>query len=210
MIKLGSNLRVMFTYLVQKVARDGKVPLTVIRDGKEVKLELPVSAKRPMLIPSLQNNYPSYFVWGPLVFSSATADFIGGFSRSGNRNLMGYLGMRGSPLVRRLGEKPAFAGERLVVVSSPFFPHKLSKGYSNPTAETVKTVNGVAIKNLEHLVEVLRDAKSEFVRIEFDARNSEALVFPRAEMAEFRRFLETVGYPWIDESQNPAYRLFLG
>src|SRR5437588_347097 len=33
---------------------------------------------------------------------------------------------------------------------------------------------------------------------------------PRAEMAEFRRFLETVGYPWIDESQNPAYRLFLG
>ena len=183
MIKLGSNLRVMFKYMVQKVARDGKVPLTVIREGKEVKVELPVSAKHPMLIPSLQNDYPSYFAWGPLVFSSATADFIGGFSRSGNRNLMGYLGLRGSPLVRRLGEKPAFEGERLVVVSSPFFPHKLSKGYSNPTAETVKTVNGVAIKNLEHLVEVLRDAKSEFVRIEFDSRNSEALVFPRTEMA---------------------------
>src|SRR5438128_1753387 len=33
---------------------------------------------------------------------------------------------------------------------------------------------------------------------------------PRAEMSEFRRFLETMGYPWIDESQNPAYRLFLG
>ena len=33
---------------------------------------------------------------------------------------------------------------------------------------------------------------------------------PRAEMGEFRRFLETVGYPWIDETQNPAYRLFLG
>ena len=33
---------------------------------------------------------------------------------------------------------------------------------------------------------------------------------PRAEMPEFRRFLETVGYPWIDETQNPAYRLFLG
>ncbi len=28
-------------------------------------------------------------------------------------------------------------------------------------------------------------------------------------MAEFRRFLGTLGYPHSDESDNPAYRLFL-
>jgi threonine dehydratase len=33
---------------------------------------------------------------------------------------------------------------------------------------------------------------------------------PRKEMIDFRRFLGTLGYPWIDESANPAYRLFLG
>jgi len=33
---------------------------------------------------------------------------------------------------------------------------------------------------------------------------------PPGEMGEFRRFLATLGYPWIDESKNPAYRLFLG
>jgi len=32
---------------------------------------------------------------------------------------------------------------------------------------------------------------------------------PRAEMAALRRFLGTLGYPHWDESENPAYRLFL-
>jgi len=33
---------------------------------------------------------------------------------------------------------------------------------------------------------------------------------PRGEMREFRNFLATLGYPYVDESRNPAYRLFLG
>jgi len=32
---------------------------------------------------------------------------------------------------------------------------------------------------------------------------------PRAEMREFRRFLQVLGYPYSDETRNPAYRLFL-
>jgi len=32
---------------------------------------------------------------------------------------------------------------------------------------------------------------------------------PPKEMAQFRRFLRELGYPYVDESQNPAYRLFL-
>jgi threonine dehydratase len=33
---------------------------------------------------------------------------------------------------------------------------------------------------------------------------------PPREMAAFRRFLRTVGYPYVDETRNPANRLFLG
>ena len=33
---------------------------------------------------------------------------------------------------------------------------------------------------------------------------------PPGEMPAFRKFLKTLGYPWVDESGNPAYRLFLG
>jgi threonine dehydratase len=33
---------------------------------------------------------------------------------------------------------------------------------------------------------------------------------PANEMGELRRFLDALGYPWVDETRNPAYRLFLG
>ena len=73
-------------------------------------------------------------------------------------------------------------GENLVVVTSPFFPHKLSRGYSPPTCGVVKTINDIPIKNLVHLVQVLRDSKDQFIVIEFDGHEREKLVFPRAEM----------------------------
>jgi threonine dehydratase len=33
---------------------------------------------------------------------------------------------------------------------------------------------------------------------------------PREEMRQFRAFLDKLGYPYADETRNPAYRLFLG
>jgi hypothetical protein len=136
-----------------------------------------------MVMPDLEGAYPSYFVYGPLVFSSATEQFIGDLTR-GNRaaRWVNWLGALGSPLLKRMADKPEFAGEELVVVPSPFFPHKLAEGYSDPFCQVVKTVNGIPIKNLGHLVEVLRDAKSGFITIEFDSRRGETMVFPRAEM----------------------------
>ena len=103
-----------------------------------------------------------------------------------NREMTGFFAMltyMGSPLICRIGDKPAFPGERLVVVPCPFFPHRLSKGYGNPAWQILKTVNHQPIKNLAHLVETLRDLKDEFVTFEFNTRTSgESIVFPRAEM----------------------------
>jgi S1-C subfamily serine protease len=181
MIQLRPNLRVSFLYRVQQVAKNGKVPLTIVRGGKEMPVDLPVTSRRPTLIPDLQGAYPSYFVYGPLVFSNATMQFMGGIAGNGS-NLMGMAGLVTGPLVRRMFERPAFEGEALVVVSSPLFPHRLAKGYGNPTSRVVKSVNGVAIKNLAHLVEVLRDSRADFITIEFHGRGGEALVFHRTEM----------------------------
>ncbi len=182
MIKSGS-LRLRFTYLVQKTARNGKVPLTLIRSGREMQLDLPVQSKLPVVLGGLDGAYPSYFVYGPLVFSTATREFLQGLTHGEGGIWTSFLISSGSPLLKRAMDLQAFPGERLVVVSSPLFPHKLAQGYSNPLSEVVKSVNGIAIKNLDHLVEVLRDCHDEMISIEFDNRSGEALVFPRAEMA---------------------------
>jgi hypothetical protein len=72
----------------------------------------------------------------------------------------------------------------LVVISSPFFPHKLATGYSSQSAGVIYSVNGTQIHSLQHLVTVLRDLQDEFVVFEFDHRDGEALVFPRKEMVD--------------------------
>ena len=42
------------------------------------------------------------------------------------------------------------------------------------------------------------------------ARVLTGMQVPRREMPQFRQFLASLGYPWVDETRNPAYRLFLG
>jgi S1-C subfamily serine protease len=182
MISVGANLRIRFRYLIQQLAKDGRVPLTIVRDGRETKVDVPVARRRPTLLVDLNGSYPSYFVYGPLVFSTATMQFVAGFVQGAARNPMSMFGMVSGPLMKRLLDEPAFDGEELVLVSSPFFPHALSMGYSDAMGSVVDTVNGVRIRNLGHLVEVLRDTRDEFIVIEFQGRNSESLVFPREEM----------------------------
>jgi S1-C subfamily serine protease len=182
MIHQGEDLRLKFQYLVQKIAKNGTVPMTVIRENKRITVEVPTPTDRVLLVPSLEGAYPSYFVYGPIVFSAASAEFFGGIA-SNVGNLLGLI-FQGSPLPARRVDKPAFPGEELVVVSSPFFPHNLSKGYDSPNARVVDTINGIRIKNLRHLVEVLRDAKGEFITFVFFGHGGETLIFPRKGMMD--------------------------
>jgi len=43
MIKLGTDKRVNFQYLIQKVAKNNKVDLTVVRANKALDVQLPVA-----------------------------------------------------------------------------------------------------------------------------------------------------------------------
>jgi len=184
MVEVNQNLRVRFQYLVQKTARENKVELTIVRAGREMRIELPVLQHRPLVIPDLDGAYPSYFIFGPMSFSEATAEFLAALSGKSGASYSATLSLLGSPLIMRIGDKPAFDGEHLVVVSSPFFPDKLVTGYGNPAWQVVKTINGQAIKNLSQMVGLLRDLKDPFITIAFDTRTGgETLIFPRAEMA---------------------------
>lgn len=175
MINIGGNLRVRFDYMVQKIARDGKVPLTRLRQGKQEVIQLPVKYERPVLMTDLKGAYPSYFVFGPLVFTPATAQMCSSF----NRDSIAALTSIGSPIITRRSATPAFPGEQIVVIPSPFFPHKMTNGYWQPSGWAVDSVDGIRIKNLQHLVEILRDGRSEFITINFYGLGGETFVFPR-------------------------------
>jgi S1-C subfamily serine protease len=175
MVKIKDNLRLYFHYLIQKVVKDGKVPLTIVRDGKTLPIDLPAKTKYPALIGTLKGKYPSYFIYGPLVLSPVTTEFTGALDRTGR--IYALLASIGSPLAVRRADLPKFEGEEMVVVTSPMFPHRIAKGYDSPFSKIVKEVNGVPVKNLRHLVEVLRDSKQKFTTILFADKSAETIVF---------------------------------
>jgi hypothetical protein len=81
--------------------------------------------------------------------------------------------------VTRSFDPPSDDLQELVIISSPFFPHKLANGYSNPAGSVVHSVNGTPVKSLKHLVALLRDLKDPFVTLEFAGKSGEGLVFSR-------------------------------
>ena len=182
MVKVGPGLRLRFQYRVQQLAKNGKLPLTIVRAGKTMEVQVPVTAGRKLLIPDLNGGYPSYFVYGPIVFSRASAEFLGFMANNpGALNAYSYIK---SPLVTRRGDAPTPEREELVVVSSPFFPHKLVTGYSNRFGSVIYSINKVPVISLAHLVTLLRDSKDDMIVIHFDQRGGENMVLRRKEMLD--------------------------
>jgi S1-C subfamily serine protease len=172
MVRVQENLRLGFPYVVAKMSRGDRVPVTLLRQGRKQVIDLPVVRNRRLLIPPLHGKYPSYFVYGPLVLSPASASLV--------RILEGQLA-EGSPLLSRWNQEAAFDGEELVVITA-MLPHKIGKGYGDPTGQVVKHVNGTPIRNLRHLVETLRKVTDQYVEFEFHEKYVETLVFNRKEV----------------------------
>jgi outer membrane lipoprotein-sorting protein len=62
------------------------------------------------------------------------------------------------------------------------FHHKCVRGYNDPVGRVVEDVNGIRIKNLRHLVEVLRDCKDAYVTFGFAGDHAEVFVLNRQDM----------------------------
>lgn len=181
-VRPSGELPFIYSYYVEKLARDGTVPLKIMRDGTAREVAAPVAARRQRLIPYLENTYPEYFILGPLVFSTPCQE-IAQYSRESAQWLAALMIMS-SPLASRMSDGPAFEGEQLVYIPCPFLPHALTKGYSPPTLRVLKAVNHEPVRNLKHLVELLRDSQAEYLEFEFAGRSTERLVFRRAELLD--------------------------
>src|SRR3989442_5618698 len=68
-VAIRYDLRLSASYLVQKFAKNGLLPLTVYRDGRLVQINLPVQPQRELVIPYLMEAQAKVFIVGPFVFS---------------------------------------------------------------------------------------------------------------------------------------------
>jgi len=178
-VDVRDGLRLKFNYFVPKLESDGRIDLTIWREGKSQTVQVPLQSKRDYLIPYLHGDYPEYFIYGPMCFSPATQELMRSLAGSGA--WARYLLALDSPLLSRLYVPPQEEGEQLVVVASRLFPNPITKGYDNRPFGVVGAMNGTKVKNLRHLAELLRDNQEEFIRFEM-ADRSESFVFRADEL----------------------------
>jgi S1-C subfamily serine protease len=176
-VDVREGLRMRFLYYVAQLAKDGKIDLTILRDGEKKQVSVPVAPRRETVLPTLQDEYPEYLIYGPLVFEVASQEYVRALGGGG----MGALLVLQSPLLKRLYDKPEEPGEQIVIIATRMFPHPSVKGYDNRPLGVIKKLNGKPVKNLRSLAEMLRDSEDEFLRFEM-ADRSESLVFKRAEI----------------------------
>ncbi|WP_425399494.1 trypsin-like peptidase domain-containing protein [Aeoliella sp.] len=178
-VEVRPGLRLRFMYYVPLLAKDGKVSATILRDGESQEIEIPVRNARNLLIPLLKNNYPEYFIYGPLVFTTPTQESV----RALGPLYMTALAARQNPLVLRMFDRPAEPDEQLVMIATRMFPHRITQGYSNQPFAVIEHVNGTPVKSLKHMAELLRDSEDEFLEFGIDGQG-ETMVFRRKELED--------------------------
>jgi hypothetical protein len=176
-----NELTLGFSYYCPVLEKDGRLPLTVWRDGQEISIDAPVPKESRNLLPFLNGNYPRYFIYGPLAFEAGCGELAVSMMADPRANLI--FGSRNSPLISGLLSRPTESLEELVIIPSAPFSHRSTKGYRPTMLSVVDKINGIKIRSLKHLVEVFRDCNDEFIEIEFAELGSEKLVFNRMEIA---------------------------
>lgn len=178
---IRSDLRGDFRYFVHtSVDEQGNVPLTVFRDGQSIQIEVPARIDPPALMPSiaLHGDYPRYFIYGPLCFSQVTNELASALPAQ-YIQIFNYIK---SPLVTRVGDRPAFEGEELVIVAAPMFDHRITKGYDRHHLAILSKINGQEVTNLASVGTILGAIEDEYVVFEFAGDITETLVFKRSDI----------------------------
>jgi S1-C subfamily serine protease len=192
--RLENGLNLTLTRLAVEIAKEGQVSVTVVRDSKTMKLDVPVESRK-RLISYSSGTYPKYFIYGPIVFSKATANYMTAIDSGAasadatQRRAMSLVkslmfGGKSPLLTRRLDYREDESGEELIVVTR-ILTHATARGYRQvPYFLSVKSINGTKVKNFAQLVTLLRDAKDEFIEVKFFDTFAESLVFDRKQVVD--------------------------
>jgi len=178
-VQIRDDLKLMYQYVIPKLTEQGALPATIVREGQAQEIRIPVSVRRNLVIPSLNGNYPSYFIHGPMLFTTPSQEFLNAI---GN----GFVGLATleSPLILRRMDKPQDPEEQIVMLGPRLFPHATSEGYDNTAFAVVSQIQGTPVKNLRHAATLLRDVTDEFVRMDLVGAPTKVLTFKRQELLD--------------------------
>lgn len=170
MIRLADGEPRSFYFLFYTRQVGETIPVKLLREGKVVETSVTLSPRRDLRFRGFLHGLEAdYLVFGGLVFTTLSADFL----TTENPRFYDRI------IDRRFPDDEA-------VVISAVLADKSVEGYFGFHAALLRTVNGVEVRNLRHLAELLDSCDDGFVRFGFDNCSAwdETLIVDAKEMRE--------------------------
>ena len=114
-------------------------------------------------------------MYGGLVFAPVTREMV--YSIPGA--MFAALGARGRLLAQRISDYRENPDDELVVACYPpptILPHKLTKGYGITWLSVLTHVNDEKVRNVRHLIQLIKANKGDFVVFRFEEDGEEKIV----------------------------------
>lgn len=152
--------RISFSHIYHTKQIGDSVTLEILRDKKIITLDVTVK-KIPNLVEFEFAQNPRYIIYGGLVFTSITRNYLGTLTKLESEYINKKL----------YSKKKSDEYEEAISMFATIFPNDVNKGYSN-WASVLKSVNGIKIKSFKHLVKVLDTLDEKYTKFEFEEQST--------------------------------------
>lgn len=159
-VKLDKNKRLGADYVIQKHQVGESMTVDIIRDGEAMRIDVPL--KKPVrLVERLFDQRPRYIIFGGLVFTTLTMNYLKEWGRNWYRKAPSSL--------MHYADNPYPTKERSeVVVMRNALAHDVNAGYHNFYNKIVAKVNGQHIGSMEELKAAFDKSDGKYTIIEFE------------------------------------------
>ncbi len=158
---LYKNNRVSLSVAFQEPQHGESIPVKVWRAGKEVTVKLPLFVDNDDLPTGNQYDLqPRYYVYGGMVFTPLSMDYLRRLPRAGSTAAMLY------ELSYRRREKPETVRDEPIVLST-VMAHPVNANLQVRGAVLVDKINGIKINKLEDVIRAFTEAKTDQHILEF-------------------------------------------
>ncbi|MED6183275.1 Protease Do-like 10, mitochondrial [Stylosanthes scabra] len=171
--------RITFDHLVSMKQPNENAVIKVLRDGKELELNIILRPLQPLVPVHQFDKLPSYYIFAGLVFVPLTQPYLHEYGEDWYNTSPRRL------CERALRELPKKANQQLVILSQVLMDD-INAGYERLAELQVLKVNGTDIDNLEHLCQLVENCNTESVRFDLEDDRVIALNYEVAKVATSR------------------------
>jgi S1-C subfamily serine protease len=194
--------KISFSYLISTAGLPGgKLPIRVLRAGKEITVDLPLEPRDPASVvsePAILDRAPRYYVLGGLVFQELSRSYL----REWGPDWKADAPARLVYLDEFQDELPPDQGK--IVFLSQVLPADTTVGYEDVAPIVVDKINGRAIHRLEDVAEAVKHPIKGFHEVDLEA--DPGVLYLNADDVEksSQDLRDSYGLPAIQNLDDPA------